>query len=48
MNLKKKLHVAPQLSDMGASSAKTESKLAYGAKTAKDPIHSGRFCIVFS
>jgi len=45
---KKKLHVAPHLSDVGATSAKTKSKLTLGAKTAKDPIHRGLFCILIS
>jgi len=45
---KKKLHLAPHLSDVGATSAKTKSKLAQRAKTVKDPIHRGLFCILIS
>ena len=40
--------MASHLSDVGATSAKTKSKLALGAKTAKDPIHRGLFCILIS
>ena len=45
---KKNLHVAPHLSDVCATSAKTKSKLVLRAKTAKDPIQKGLFCILIS
>jgi len=36
--------VAPHLSELGATSAKTRSKLALGAKSATRPILEGLFC----
>jgi len=39
------IHVAPHLRDVGVTSVKTRSKFDLGAKTAKDSIHRGPFCI---
>jgi len=44
----KKIHVAPHLSDLGATSAKTKSKLVLDAKTTKYRIHRWLFCILIS
>ena len=33
---------------LSATSALTESKLVQGAKTVKDPIHRGLFCILIN